>query len=63
MLGGYVIRSEVRCIKCNKKLFIGEIGFDIYGKPKIVEVKCPRCGVVNVITCEIEEKVIVRVKE
>jgi len=39
------------------------VGFDIYGKSKIIELKCSRCGAYNIITCEIEEKVIVRVRE
>ena len=39
-------------------------GFDIKnGESKIIEIKCPRCGVINIVNCEIEEKVIVRLKK
>ena len=50
---------------CNHKFFIGSPGFDIYGKPKVIEIKCPkvRCGAINVITCALEEKVIIRLKK
>jgi len=54
---------EIRCANCNRKLFIGNVGFDIFGKSKIIEIKCPRCGIINIISCRIEEKVIVRLKE
>jgi hypothetical protein len=42
---------------------VGSPGFDIYGKPKEIVVKCSRCGMYNIITCEIEEKVVVKIKE
>ena len=45
---------------CNKCFFVGSPGFDIFGKPKIQIVKCPRCKNYFTVTCEIEEKVIVR---
>ena len=75
--GGDIIdkdKIEVRCKgtyvdkhgnkkPCNRKFFVGSPGFDIYGKPKEIIVKCPKCGTYNVITCEIEERVIVRVRE
>lgn len=65
--GGGIINKmdiiEVRCKNCNRKLFMGSIGVDYCGQPKTVEIKCPRCGTINIITCEIEEKVVVRVKE
>ena len=48
---------------CNHKFFVGSPGFDIYGKPMVLVTKCPECKIFIVITCEIEEKVIVRVKE
>ena len=48
---------------CNRRFFIGAPGFDIYGKPKILELKCPKCGAINIITSKIEEKVVVRLKE
>ena len=63
-------KIEVRCkgkLKdgrpCNRKFFVGSPGFDIRGNPKEIIVKCPKCGTYNVITCEIEERVVVRVKE
>ena len=58
-------KIEIRCLKCGKKLFVGSPGMDYLGIPKIVEVKCPHsnCGAINIITCRIEEKVIVRLKE
>jgi len=67
-------RIEVRCKgiiidkygnkrPCNRRFFIGAPGFDIYGKPKILELKCPKCGAINIITTEIEEKLIITLKE
>ena len=53
---------EVRCANCNRKLFIGSPGLDYFREPKAVEMKCPRCGAINIIICQIEEKVIVRLK-
>ena len=71
--GGDIITDneiEVRCVgimkdgrPCNHKFFVGSPGFDIYGKPKVIVTKCPKCKNYIVITCEIEEKVIVRVRE
>jgi len=71
--GGDIIKDneiEVRCVgtmkdgrPCNHKFFAGSPGFDIYGKPKVIVTKCPKCKNFIEITCEIEEKVIVRVKE
>ena len=70
--GGDIIdkdKIEVRCKgirkdgqPCNRKFFVGSPGFDIFGKPKEIIVKCPKCGTYNIITCEIEEKVIVKIK-
>jgi len=78
-------RIEVRCKgiiidkygnkrPCNRRFFIGAPGFDIYGKPKILELKCPKCGAINILKCpkcgainiittEIEEKLIITLKE
>ena len=57
-------KIEVRCEHCNRRLFDGSPGFDIInGEPKVIEIKCPKCGATNIINCEIEEKVIVRLKE
>jgi len=69
--GGDIINDiEVRCqgvLKngrpCNRKFFVGSPGFDVFGKQKEIVVKCSKCGTYNIITCEIEEKVIVKVKE
>ena len=48
---------------CNKKLVIGMPGFDmITGKAKIIEIKCSRCGTVNLISSEMNERVVVRIK-
>ena len=64
------IMEKIRCPghhedgrPCNKWLILGSPGFDIYGKPKRQEIKCKSCKQTIVITCEIEERVIVRVKE
>jgi hypothetical protein len=62
---------EVRCKgiledgrPCNRRLFDGSPGFDIItGEPKILRLKCPKCGAMNLISSEIFEKVVVRVKE
>ena len=60
---------EIRCKgvyrgkPCNRKLFIGSVGFDlITGKSKVVEIICPRCKAKNLISSELFEKVIVRLK-
>jgi hypothetical protein len=44
---------------------MGSPGMDYLGIPKIVEVKCPHsnCGAINIITCRIEEKVMMKLKE
>jgi len=72
-VGGDIINKvEVRCKgtyidnkgnkkPCNHMFFVGSPGFDIYGKPKELVIKCPHCGNYMTITSEIEEKVIVRV--
>jgi len=45
-------------------LFDGSPGFDIItGEPKILHLKCPKCGAMNLISSEIFEKVMVRLKE
>jgi len=55
---------EVRCKKCNRKLFIGSPGFNIKnGESKEIKIKCPRCHCINIINCEIEEKIIIKLKE
>ena len=56
-------KIEIRCVKCGKRIFDGSPGMDYLGIPKVIELKCPRCGAINIITCRIEEKVIVRVKD
>lgn len=63
--GGDIINKEqIRCKHCGRRLFDGSPGWDILtGKAKEQNCICPRCGEMNIITCEIEEKVIVRVKE
>jgi len=39
-------------------------GFDIISsKAKIIEIKCPRCGATNLISSELSERVLVRLKE
>jgi len=32
-------------------------------EPKIIEIKCPRCRTINLVSSEIKEEVIVRLKE
>ncbi|MBA7557868.1 hypothetical protein ES705_50646 [subsurface metagenome] len=45
---------------CNRRLFYGLPGFDIFSdEPRVIEVKCPKCGAINLIY----EKVIVRLKK
>lgn len=36
--------TECRCVKCNKLLFKLKIGFGLE-----VEIKCDRCGTINVV--------------
>lgn len=70
IIGGYgKIETKIRCQGtyrgrvCKKQLFIGSPGFDILtGKPKIQEIKCPRCGAINLIRCEFLENMIVTLK-
>ena len=47
---------------CDHMFFVGSPGFDIYGKPKVQTVKCPKCKRYITVTCKIEEKVIVKIK-
>jgi len=64
-------KIEVRCkgiLKdgrpCNRRLFDGSPGFDIIKKePKIIIIKCPKCGAMNIVNCEIEERVVVKIKK
>jgi len=44
---------------CNRCFFVGSPGFDIYGKPKEQIVKCPKCHNYMLVRSEIEEKLIV----
>ena len=46
---------------CNRMFFVGSPGFDIHGKPKELIVKCPKCSTYISVTCEIMERVIIRV--
>ena len=72
-VGGDIINEIMEKIKCpgyydngrpcNHWLILGSPGFDIQGNPKKQEIKCNHCKNFIEITCEIEEKVIVRVKE
>ena len=74
--GGDIINSdeiEIRCPgiytnsktkisrPCNHMFWVGSPGFDIFGKPKTLTVKCPKCKNYIAVTCRIEEKVIVRI--
>jgi len=57
-------KEQIRCKKCGKRLFDGSPGWDILtGKAKEIEIVCLRCGTMNTITVELEEKVVVRLKE
>jgi len=39
-------------------------GFDIItSEVRIIEIKCPRCGAINLISSEMSEKVVVRLKK
>ena len=45
-------------------LIDGSPGFDIVGnESKIIEIKCPKCGTINLISIKMLEEVIVRLKE
>ena len=68
---GKIKKIEIRCpgmckdrygneYPCNRMFFLGSPGFDIYGKPKVQTIKCPKCNNYFTVTCEIEERVIVR---
>lgn len=48
---------------CNRMFFIGSPGFDIHGNPKELVLRCPKCGNDMIITCKIDEKVVVKLKE
>jgi phage FluMu protein Com len=38
-------------------------GFDIItSEAKIIEIKCPRCGAINLVSSELFEKVMVKLK-
>ena len=76
--GGDIIKStdeiEIRCPgiytnpktkisrPCNHMFWVGSPVFDIFGKPKILTVKCPKCKNYITITSKIEEKVIIKIK-
>jgi len=50
-------KNVIRCKKCGKRLLDGLPGMDIAtGRPKILEIICPRsdCGAMNVITCRMK---------
>jgi phage FluMu protein Com len=53
---------EVRCKRCNRRLFDLLPG-DLYSKVKPIEIVCPRCGAVNVVTLNVHGKVRIRVKK
>jgi phage FluMu protein Com len=56
--------EKVRCKKCNRRLFDGSPGFDIVtGEPKIQNIKCPRCGALNIVTVELYERIKVKYLE
>ena len=40
----------------------GVIVFHLSGKPKIIEIKCPRCSSINLINIEIIENIKVKLK-
>jgi len=53
---------EIRCQKCNKLLLAGVPGYDFLGKAKILEVKCPRCGAMNLISIKVIEEIKIELK-
>jgi len=57
-------KEQIRCKHCNRRLFDGSPGWDIIKKrPKVIEIICPRCGAKNLVSIEMFEKVVVRLKE
>ncbi len=61
--------QEIRCQgthkgkPCNRRLFIGEPGFDkITGEPKILYLKCSKCGTVNLVYSGEFGEIIVKIK-
>jgi phage FluMu protein Com len=45
---------------CNRIIFDGSPGYDMTGQPRSIVIKCPRCYSYNLITCHIEETVVVK---
>lgn len=39
-----IIANEIRCVKCNRLLFKAKLSNN-----QTVEIKCSRCGVINII--------------
>ena len=64
MVEDEVKEFEVRCKKCNRRLFDFLPG-DLCdrSKTKPIEIICPRCKATNIITVEIYEKIVVKLKE
>jgi len=57
-------KEQIRCKHCNRRLFDGSPGWDIIeNRPKEQEIICPRCGKKNLISINLFEKVIIRLKE
>ena len=64
MVEDEVKEFEVRCKKCNRRLFDFLPG-DLCdrSKTKPIEIICPRCKATNIITVEIYERIVVKLKE
>jgi len=57
-------KEQIRCKKCGKRLFDGSPGWDLLtGKAKEQDIICPRCGEMNTITVELEERIVVKLIE
>jgi len=51
-------------MSCNRRLFYGLPGFNIFSdEPRILYLKCPKCGSINIIYSEVKGEVVVRLKE
>ena len=57
-------KEQIRCKHCDRRLFDGSPGWDIISKnPKVLRIKCSKCGNINLVSTKLFEKVIVRLEK